>query len=155
MSTNAPFIPNANEELKKLRTFEDKLADKITSFAGSMKFVYFHTIWFAFWIAAGIGAFGESYKFDTFPFGLLTMIVSLEAIFLATFVMISQNRQARLTEIRSELDYRTDSRAEKEIDVLIRMLERMAKEQNVDISDLVTTFAENRTNQPPLKLRKH
>lgn len=155
MSVNAPFIPNANEELKKLRTFEDKLADKITAFAGSMRFVYFHIAWFGAWIAAGMGAFGDKYAFDTFPFGLLTMIVSLEAIFLATFVMISQNRQARLTEIRSELDYRTDSRAEKEIDVLIRMLERMAKDQNVDISDLVTTFAESRTNQPPLKLRKH
>ena len=155
MSVNAPFIPNANEELKKLRTVEDKLADKITAFAGSMKFVYAHVLWFILWIAANNGFFGEKYVFDAFPFGLLTMIVSLEAIFLSTFVMISQNRQARLTEIRSELDYRTDTRAEKEIDVIIRMLERMAKEQNVDISDLVTTFAENRTNQPPLKLRKH
>lgn len=155
MSSNYSLIPNANEELKKLRTVEDRLADKITSFAGSMKFVYFHALWFVVWIAANQGVFGEKYVFDEFPFGLLTMIVSLEAIFLATFVMISQNRQARLTEIRSELDYRTDSRAEKEIDVIIRMLERMAKEQGIEIADLVTTFAENRQKQPPLKLRKH
>jgi uncharacterized membrane protein len=154
MSVTPPFIPNANEELKKLRTVEDKLADKITAFAGSMKFVYFHIVWFGLWIAAGADAFGEKYVFDEFPFGLLTMIVSLEAIFLATFVMISQNRQARVSEIRGELDYRTDTRAEKEIDVIIRMLERVAKEQGVEVADLVTTFAESR-QQTPLKLRKH
>lgn len=153
MNTNYPFIPNANEELKKLKTFEDKLSDKITAFAGSMKFVYVHIIWFGLWIMANTGVFGHKYMFDSFPFGLLTLVVSLEAIFLATFVMISQNRQASLSEIRSELDYRTDTRAEKEIDVIIRMLERMAKEQGVEIADLVTTFTESRT-QPPLKLRR-
>src|SRR5258705_2371629 len=62
---------------------QNRIADVITRFAGSMAFVYFHIIWFAVWIILGI---------EAYPFGLLTMIVSLEAIFLSTFVMISQNR---------------------------------------------------------------
>ena len=62
---------------------QNRIADAITRFAGSMAFVYFHVIWFAVWIIFGI---------EGYPYGLLTMIVSLEAIFLSTFVMISQNR---------------------------------------------------------------
>jgi uncharacterized membrane protein len=65
-----------------------RMADRITSFAGSMRFVYIHVVWFSIWVVLNkVGA-----TFDPFPFGLLTMIVSLEAIFLSTFVMISQNR---------------------------------------------------------------
>ena len=62
---------------------QNRVADKITTFAGSMAFVYIHMLWFAVWIA---------FRVEKYPFGLLTMIVSLEAIFLSTFVMISQNR---------------------------------------------------------------
>ena len=74
------------------RSLQLRIADAITAFAGSMPFVYFHIVWFLVWIAINLGWFGETLVFDEFPFGLLTMIVSLEAIFLATFVMISQNR---------------------------------------------------------------
>jgi uncharacterized membrane protein len=72
---------------ERANSLQNRIADKITTFAGSMAFVYLHVVWFAVWIVAGtlIG-------FDSYPFGLLTMIVSLEAIFLSTFVMISQNR---------------------------------------------------------------
>ena len=66
-------------------SFQNRLADWITAFAGSMSFAYLHLIWFILWLRF------EPFK-DTFPYGLLTMIVSLEAIFLSTFVMISQNR---------------------------------------------------------------
>ncbi len=62
---------------------QNRIADVITKFAGSMAFVYIHIVWFALWIGLGV---------EKYPFGLLTMIVSLEAIFLSTFVMISQNR---------------------------------------------------------------
>jgi uncharacterized membrane protein len=66
------------------RNVQNRIADGITRFAGSMWFVYLHIAWFAIWIGSGL---------ESYPFGLLTMIVSLEAIFLSTFVMISQNRQ--------------------------------------------------------------
>ena len=91
---------------------QDRAADQITSFAGSLNFVYIHSVWFGFWVLLNIGVLGASLKFDKFPFGLLTMIVSLEAIFLSTFVMVSQNRQAARADIRSELDFETNLRSE-------------------------------------------
>lgn len=91
---------------------QDRLADKITTFAGSLKFVYIHSVWFGVWILLNVGALGAALTFDKFPFGLLTMIVSLEAIFLSTFVMVSQNRQAERSDVRAELDFETNLRAE-------------------------------------------
>jgi uncharacterized membrane protein len=91
---------------------QDRTADKITNFAGSLNFVYIHSIWFGVWILLNIGLFGGAVTFDAYPFGLLTMIVSLEAIFLSTFVMVSQNRQAARADIRSELDFETNLRSE-------------------------------------------
>ncbi len=69
-------------------------------------------MWFFIWVALNVGLFGEAARFDPFPFGLLTMIVSLEAIFLSTFVMVSQNRQAARSDLRAELDFETNLRAE-------------------------------------------
>src|SRR5947208_6302192 len=91
---------------------QDRAADQITSFAGSLKFVYIHSVWFGIWILLNVGILGASLEFDEFPFGLLTMIVSLEAIFLSTFVMVSQNRQSARADIRSELDFETNLRSE-------------------------------------------
>src|SRR6266478_4077785 len=95
-----------------IKRSEDRVADRITAFAGSLNFVYIHTAWFAVWIAINIGLLGAALKFDAFPFGLLTMVVSLEAIFLATFVMVSQNRQAARSDIRSDLDFENNLRSE-------------------------------------------
>ena len=75
-------------------------------------FVYLHSVWFGLWILLNVGLVGGAVVFDKFPFGLLTMIVSLEAIFLSTFVMVSQNRQAARADIRSQLDFETNLRAE-------------------------------------------
>jgi uncharacterized membrane protein len=85
------------------RGLQDRIADVITSFSGRMSFVYVHIIWFAAWILLNTGSFGVP-PFDPFPYGLLTMVVSLEAIFLATFVLISQNRLSREAEHRADLD---------------------------------------------------
>jgi uncharacterized membrane protein len=76
-----PVLVQHQEE--RARHLQDRIADTITRFAGSMPFVYLHIIWFTLWIALRV---------EKFPFGFLTMLVSLEAIFLSTFVMISQNR---------------------------------------------------------------
>src|ERR1700694_1100533 len=76
-----------------------KVADAITTFAGSMNFVYIHAVIFAIWCATGL--FGH----DKFPFNFLTMTVSLEAIFLSTFVMVGQNRQASFQQAKADHDY--------------------------------------------------
>ncbi|MFF7749263.1 DUF1003 domain-containing protein [Streptomyces sp. NPDC007971] len=91
-----------------MRGTEDRIADAITAFAGTMPFVYVHAAWFTVWIVCNEGVFGQEAVWDPFPFGLLTMIVSLEAIFLSTFVMVSQNRQAARENIRADLDFETN-----------------------------------------------
>lgn len=98
--------------LATIKKTEDRIADRVTSFAGSLNFVYLHSIWFGVWIAINAGVLGAGLTFDEFPYGLLTMVVSLEAIFLATFVMVSQNRQAARSDIRSDLDFENNLRSE-------------------------------------------
>ena len=83
----------------------DRAADGITKFAGSMAFVLVHTVWFGVWIVINLGLFGRSAEFDKFPFGLLTMMVSLEAIFLSTFLLISQNRQDEERKMLAEKEW--------------------------------------------------
>ncbi len=105
-------VRNANVLVASLRQTQDLAADAVTGFAGSLNFVYLHSVWFGVWVVMNIGLLGVSLEFDRYPFGLLTMIVSLEAIFLSTFVMVSQNRQADRSEIRNELDFETNIRSE-------------------------------------------
>src|SRR3970282_1594195 len=83
------------------RTWQERLADVITGFSGRMFFVMIHVVWFSAWIVLNSGVFGNR-PFDPFPYGLLTMVVSLEAIFLATFVLISQNRMNQQAEQRAD-----------------------------------------------------
>jgi uncharacterized membrane protein len=85
---------------------QEKTAGWITDLSGSMLFVYFHAIWFGLWILLNIGVVHIPHltSFDPYPFGLLTLVVSLEAIFLSTFVLIAQNRMARQSQQRAELD---------------------------------------------------
>ena len=105
-------IGNERKLVESLKRVQDRAADRITAFAGSLNFVYIHSAWFGVWIVLNIGALGGALVFDKFPYGLLTMIVSLEAIFLSTFVMVSQNRQAARADVRSQLDFETNLRAE-------------------------------------------
>lgn len=124
---------NLNIETEKKAGWEDKIADGITAFAGSMKFVYAHIFWFVLWVLANMGVFAYlTASFDPFPFGLLTLVVSLEAIFLSTFILISQNRQADREEIRAQLDYETDVKAEEEISYIKDLVEAIAQELKVD-----------------------
>jgi uncharacterized membrane protein len=105
-------LPNEQAVLARMRGTQDRIADAITSFAGTMQFVYIHAAWFTVWIAVNEGLFGRSAVWDPYPYGLLTMIVSLEAIFLSTFVMVSQNRQATREKVRADLDFETNIRSE-------------------------------------------
>lgn len=97
----APQHPALIKEVEKRASdIQLRVADRITAFAGSMMFVYIHTILFAVWIITG-----QLSGFDAFPFGFLTLIVSLEAIFLSTFVMIGQNRQAQFAQAKADHDF--------------------------------------------------
>jgi uncharacterized membrane protein len=132
---------NKNDQIKRLRTFGDKVADKVTAVAGSTGFLVLNLIWFVGWVLVNTGIFGEHLVFDEYPFGFLTMVVSLEAIILSVFVLISQNRQSKRSEIRAELDYLTDLQSDAENTAIIRILERLAEKQNMDISDVLDNLA--------------
>ena len=103
-----PVLARQAEERSRNR--QDRIADAITHFAGSMPFVYIHILWFAFWIALSV---------EKFPFGLLTMLVSLEAIFLSTFVMISQNRADEKRAVLAEHQWQTVQAEEQQNEELI------------------------------------
>jgi uncharacterized membrane protein len=105
-------VRNESHIWRSVKDTQDHVADTVTTFAGSLKFVYMHSVWFLIWVVVNVGLIGRAAEFDPFPFGLLTMVVSLEAIFLSTFVMVSQNRQAARSDLRAELDFETNLRAE-------------------------------------------
>jgi uncharacterized membrane protein len=139
MSAHVPPATHGNPALAAHRARRQaspalRLADLITSFSGSMRFVFLHVIWFAAWI--GLNLFGP--RFDPFPFGLLTMVVSLEAIFLSTFVLISQNRVEERQQAVAEHHYAETS-----------LLEQLLRE-NTRLTEEVHTLTEeiHRSVQP-------
>lgn len=115
---------NLNKEFERITTLHVKFADSVTAFVGNMTFLYVHAVWFFAWIGVNLEWFYPGKVFDPYPFGLLTMIVSLEAIFLTTLVMVSQNVQAQRSELRAELDYQINIKAEKEIATIHDELQR-------------------------------
>ena len=115
------------------RNSQDKVADAITGFSGRMTFIYIHLIWFVAWVILNTGWLGNS-PFDPYPYGLLTTIVSLEAIFLSTFVLISQNRMGQLSEQRADLDLHIDLLTEYEITRVLQMLDAIQEKIGIDNS---------------------
>ncbi len=105
---------NVNEEMEEHSTPLQRVADWIAWFSGSMPFLIINGAWFGFWILLNTLPLGFT-KFDPYPFGLLTMIVSLEAIFLSCFVLVSQNRQAEKDRVRADIEYEVNVKAEMEV----------------------------------------
>jgi uncharacterized membrane protein len=129
LEDNIRLISKHREENEKQKSFQDRMADLITRWSGSMLFVYGHVLWFGIWIAINLFS---ARPFDPFPFGLLTTIVSLEAIFLSTFVLVSQNRQAALADRRAELDLQINLLAEYEMTRVLTLVDRLAKKFDID-----------------------
>jgi CRP/FNR family transcriptional regulator, cyclic AMP receptor protein len=104
---------NANEETEAKLTVLERITDAIAEFSGSLPFLALHAAWFLVWI--GLNTIPGLLAFDPFPFGLLTMCVSLEAIFLSVIVLLSQNRQSEKDRIRADVDYEVNLKAELEV----------------------------------------
>jgi len=124
-------IINLRLKAARERTLQDRIADAITGFSGHMLFVYAHIAWFAIWLILNTGRLGFR-PFDPFPYGLLTMIVSLEAIFLSTFVLISQNRMSEQAEHRADLDLHIDLLAEYELTRVLQMLDAIQGKMGIE-----------------------
>jgi hypothetical protein len=105
-----PALVKHSEE--RAKAAQNRIADRITNFSGSMAFVYIHILWFGAWIGFGV---------EKYPFGLLTMIVSLEAIFLSTFVMISQNRADAKRQVIADAQWKTVQQEETENQELLEL----------------------------------
>ena len=106
---NPALVHHAQE---RAQSVQNRIADRVTAFAGSMTFVYIHIAWFGCWIGFGV---------EDYPFGLLTMIVSLEAIFLSTFVMISQNRADTKRQLIADQQWHTVQEEERQNEELLAL----------------------------------
>ncbi len=111
----------------------EKVSEAIARFCGSMIFVYVHIVWFGGWIVVNSGLNGM--QFDPFPYTFLTLVVSLEAIFLSTFILISQNHETQLTERRNHLDLQVNMLAEQENTKMLQLLQRIADKLEVKYKD--------------------
>jgi uncharacterized membrane protein len=120
------------------RTAADRLSDAITWVAGSSGFVAVHIVLFTVWIALNVGMVPWVQIFDPYPFSFLTLVVSLEAIFLSIFVLMSQNRAARLADRRANLDLQIDLLAERELTAMLHMLRALCAKQKVVLDDVGT-----------------
>ena len=118
---------NVNEEVEEHLSPLQRAIDWISWFSGSLWFLAFTAIWFTVWIVLNMVPLGVP-EFDPYPFGLLTMITSLEAIFLSCFVLISQNRQAEKDRVRSDIEYEVNIKAELEVAHLHEKLDKMHDE---------------------------
>ena len=126
---------NVNEEVEVHSTLLQRIADWIAWFSGSMLFLTINGAWFISWIIINTFPVGIP-AFDPYPFGLLTMIVSLEAIFLSCFVLISQNRQAEKDRVRSDIEYEVNIKAELEIAHLHEKTDRIYENMMARFSTL-------------------
>ena len=114
---------NANEEMATKVTALERITDSIAAFSGSLSFLALHALWFLVWI--GLNTIPGMPQFDPFPFGLLTMCVSLEAIFLSVIVLLSQNRQSVKDRIRADVDYEVNLKAELEVSHLHEKIDQL------------------------------
>lgn len=127
---NIAALVETNREEEKKRTFEQRLADSITRFTGSMRFVYIHCIIYGLWIFMNLGWIPGP-RFDP-TFVILAMEASVEAIFLSTFILITQNRMSQLAEKRAELDLQISLLAEHEITRMLTLVREMASRMQVE-----------------------
>jgi uncharacterized membrane protein len=109
LEPNPALVEHARQRAENV---QNRIADQVTAFAGSMRFVYIHILWFGCWIGFGV---------ESYPYGLLTMIVSLEAIFLSTFVMISQNRADAKRQMVANLQWQTVREEDRQNEELLNL----------------------------------
>jgi uncharacterized membrane protein len=127
LQSDQDHVSSSVEEIARLeaatapQSLSERTSDRITAFSGSMLFIGVHAVWFTVWILVNLPGVPWT-RFDAFPFGLLTMIVSLEAIFLSTFVLVTQNRQAAAADRRARVDLQVNVIAEREVTRLVQLV---------------------------------
>ena len=143
---NVETIVQLENVAKENLNTAERISEKVAKFCGSMTFVWVHIIWFSVWIIANY--LPEVGSFDPFPFTFLTLVVSLEAIFLSTFILISQNQETRITERRNHLALQINLLTEQENTKMLQMLARIAEKLNVAIDDDPTVSVLEQATRP-------
>ncbi len=133
--TSRHIIRSLKAKADAKRKFTERAADWMTSIFGTITFLVLNVAWFTVWIWLNLDQPGGLTAFDPFPFGLLTMIVSLEAIVLSIIVLISQNRAARIGDLREEIDLQVDIINEEETTKVLHMVAQLLEKQGVNISE--------------------
>lgn len=126
MQRRKPRVKSTLTSIRR-KSFGERIADALTNVFGTLGFFIVNALFFLVWIVLNTGLVPGVNIFDPFPFNLLTMFVSLEAIFLSVIVLISQNKAANVADIREEIDFRVNVYAEQEITKMLRMLEVVEK----------------------------
>ncbi len=129
------FFKSFEARSLRSRSFLTQVADDLTNICGSTPFLLFHVVFFASWVAINIGLIPQIAPFDPYPFGFLTMVVSLEAIFLSIFVLVSQNRSSYISTIRDEVHLGVNAIAEEEITKILEVLAEIRKELGIKKPD--------------------
>jgi uncharacterized membrane protein len=124
---NIDSIIRLDKETSQQRSIAEHIADKVTTFAGSTPFIIFHIVWFGGWVLLNLRLIPGIIPFDPFPFSFLTLVVSLEAIFLALLVLKSQNRMTKEADKRAHIDLQINMLAEQEGTKILKMIKRIGK----------------------------
>lgn len=141
--SNIEIVERVERRERQVRTGPEVFSDAIAGFCGSMTFVWLHVLWFAGWLAVNtLPGVPRNLQFDRAPFGILTLVVSLEAIFLSTFILISQNRQQRTADLRNHMDLQINILAEQEVTKIIRMLKTIMEKQGIDVDEAMEEMSE-------------
>jgi uncharacterized membrane protein len=133
---NIDAIVKLEEQARQERTTADHISDVIARFVGSIPFVAMHVIWFGIWVIINTGVLGSSWKFDPYPFALLCMLVSLEGVLLATFVLIKQNRMGQRADYRNHLDLQVNLLAEKEVTKILQLQQLICRHLGIREAEL-------------------
>jgi uncharacterized membrane protein len=131
VTENIEMVARLEQQFLNTRTHGDRIADAVAAFSGSIRFVLLHLIGFALWILLNTGPLRLTHPFDPYPYVLLGLIVSCEAVLLATFVLMKQNREARRGDMRDHLNLQIDMLAEKEITKILQMQIALAEHLGV------------------------
>lgn len=141
---NIELINQMEQAADRRRDAADHFADTITRLAGSIQFVYWHIAWFGVWLAINaLPIVPKTFQFDPYPFTFLTFVVSLEAIFLSTFILISQNHENQLAQQRSHLDLQINLLSEQENSQMMKALERIEQRLGIPVGEEFTVLAED------------
>lgn len=134
ISQRRAIIHSIRAKANARRSHSEKFADWMTDVFGTIEFLWFNIIWFALWLLINSNLVPFIPVFDPYPFGVLTMIVSLEAIALAVIVLISQNRAARISELREEIDIQVNMIVETEVTKIMKLMAILLEKNGVSIS---------------------